>query len=233
MQSSVINEKRTFSGPCPWGKSVEVRVSIASVKRKMPGLVEFWVLCGLEDGWSFRQYLMGQNKSQKQALRNQNRNDADWTVCLFSCKMYCLLLWSPPSTQGEMQCGGQECPMVRSSLCCPTNQHPLADDKYLIQEESSSPYCCYRYQGATRLARIPTSNSQKVRINNEPNTKTFTASPQGERRQPRLDMAAPLSQKELGSYFLLSYFPRILLHSGFWSYSYCVHIPGSRRGKNG
>lgn len=34
------------------------------------------------------------------------QNDADRMACLFSCKMYGLLLWSPP-TQGEMWCGGQ------------------------------------------------------------------------------------------------------------------------------
>lgn len=91
--------------------------------------------------------------------------------------------------------------------CCPTNQCYSAHDKYLIQGESSGPHCCYRYQAATRLAIIPTSNGQKAQINNEPNPKMFAVSPQGERKQPRLDMAAPLSQKDLDSCFLSFYFP--------------------------
>lgn len=60
------------------------------------------------------------------------QNDADRMVCLFSCKCTAFYCGHPPP---RVKCGvedRQECPMVQSSLCCPTNQCYSAHDKYLI-----------------------------------------------------------------------------------------------------
>lgn len=60
---SVINESNIVLRTLSLGEECGCFYCLS--EEKMPWLVKFWVLCGLEDRWSFRQYLMGQNKSQK------------------------------------------------------------------------------------------------------------------------------------------------------------------------